>query len=516
MEEIIHLLEQGGGIEEIVTLSISETQFKAEQALVAGLGAFFDEGNMDYVETSGDRLTVKEAITVEGAGKIKEGSYIERSSEVPNTKAGNVNVDISIIFEPETEGAIPAEVVEVSLQGTAANDSLTSFTADGYTAKVGNVEEDFSETTPSAFIAKDNTDSILDMINGYLQNPSYAGEFKIYEKESFKNGNNSGWIVFSNSVIDGSKHKANFVPVNGLVSEFTLDGCVTASSDGVSISEKPSYKAESLSLNDEGALNTALEYYAYSGLVNDLPESDKIDITANKIEFKGYTESSFFSEPRTLTGTITVDPLSATIDLKEENGNSIYLEYASDGGSMARGSYTALRINDENYSHLFDALYRRTIGVYMAASYLQPFLGYTMSGDEGITQNGTEYTLKNVDVSGFTANGTIVQTVPQVPQLPEGIGPEDPEYQEYMQEMKDWKESILNKNYSFRIDITAEEENALPIVIKADGTLGYYGSMPEEVMMLNAKYSSLSLPSHGGAVSSEQVAIVNKLIASMI
>ena len=239
----------GGGSTTASAFVLTETQFRAEQAVLAGYEAL-TSGNENIVDG-----TVTEPIPTTN-GTIEKDSYIRTAS---TTRGGDVPVEMKIIFTPT---GTETESITVDITGSAADTNLTGFTADTYTATSGSETKEF-DSTPSVFIAKNSNSEILQMINAYIDG-SETGEFTVDEEASFINGNNPSWIVFTNPAIDSATHKVNFTPVDGTVSNFSLDDCLDVSETDVAISDAPAYKSEGLSKEDQEALEIGLEYLAYA------------------------------------------------------------------------------------------------------------------------------------------------------------------------------------------------------------------------------------------------------------
>lgn len=452
---------------------LTETQFRAEQAVLAGYEALTSGSYADKIENG----KVTDSITISGIGTIGEGSFIDTTSAV---RGGDIPVTMEIIFTPEDS----SEAITVSITGSAANgETLEGFTADTYTATTGNETKEF-DSTPSVFIAKNSNDEILDMINAYIDG-SETGEFTVDEEASFINGNNPSWIVFTNLAIDSATHKVNFTPVDGTVSTFSLDDCLDVSETDVTISDAPAYKSEGLSKEDQDALEIGLEYLAYASLFHGT------DQTESK---QDYDEQYFFDEPKTLDITITVNGDSYIIDI-EDDTQTIHMAFTGLNGDIRTGTCTEFSIDNENYSYLRDSLYQRYIALYCSVELLPTIImipQYAAQEDiPGIEADGNTYKLTNVDFYDTLFNGTITQDI---------SGGEETNYMEM----------------SFTVNLSIDDKSGLaPIQLESSGiyALTSYG---EDDFKVGMSCSYVNMPGHGGESTSTELDIFNRCLDCIV
>ena len=119
--------KRGGGPTTSTEFILTETQFRAEQAVLAGYNAITDTDNQSNLTQENGVTKVTSPITVSG-GTIEKDSYISTASAV---RGGDVPVEMKIIFTP-TDAA--AGSITVDITGSAAYKDLSGFTADTYTA----------------------------------------------------------------------------------------------------------------------------------------------------------------------------------------------------------------------------------------------------------------------------------------------------------------------------------------------------------------------------------------------
>ena len=443
---------------------LTETQFRAEQAVLAGYEAL-TSGNENIVDG-----TVTEPIPTTN-GTIEKDSYIRTAS---TTRGGDVPVEMKIIFTPT---GTETESITVDITGSAADANLTGFTADTYTATSGSETKEF-DSTPSVFIAKNSNNEILQMINACIKNETVEAGFTIDEEASFINGNNPSWIIFTNPAIDSATHKVNFTPVDGTVSNFSLDDCLDVSEADVAISDAPAYKSEGLPKEDQDALNIGFENYAYAVLFH--PEG---------IDNDNYTESTFFESAKILDISVTNEYPVMTINI-DDGTNDVHMVVSEGTGDISSGYCSEFTINGENYSYLRDSLYKRFIALYCSIEYQPQIVTVIMTPGEGITQNGNVYTLTDVE-AGITMNGTITA---------------DYEFNE------NTSEGYMN----FETDLELlESEDSAPIKLKSAGRFEYTNASedPEDPRLIaDVRYTYVNLPSHGGEASEFELDLINRCL----
>ena len=436
---------------------LTETQFRAEQAVLAGYEALTSSSYADKIENG----KVTDPITISGIGTIGEGSFIGTTSTV---RGRDIPVTMEIIFTPEDS----SEAITVSITGSAANgETLEGFSADTYTATTGNETKEFN-STPSVFIAKNSNDEILDMINAYIDG-SETGEFTVDEEASFINGNNPSWIVFTNPSIDSATHKVNFTPVDGTVSNFSLDDCLDVSEADVAISESPAYKPESLSMDEQAALKIGFEYLAYS-------------IFGYDGQFGEFTENVFFTPGRKLNVTITEDETSdlRTIDITADGTQIHFVAADGSGEKLPDGYCTEFTIDDCDYSYLRDELYKRALALFCASSNLQDIFGLTYEADQDtvINNGNNNYIFNNAGDEYMSISGTA--TIP------------------------------AENSPDFSTDIEIIMWNSAPIKLISSGT--YTITYTEEAVTVDLEYSYINIPTHGGEATDFELDLINRCL----
>ncbi len=360
---------QGRGTATSSEFVLTETQFRAEQAVLPGYNAITDTDNQSNLTQENGVTKVTSPISVSG-GTIEKDSYISTASAV---RGGDVPVEMKIIFTP-TDAA--AGSITVDITGSAAYKDLSGFTADTYTATAGNETKEFN-STPSVFIAKNSNTEILEMINAYINNGTVSAGFTIDEEASFINGNNPSWIVFTNPAIDSATHKVNFTPADGIVSNFSLDDCLDVSEESeVTISEAPAYKSEGLSKEDQEALEIGFEYLAYAALLHNSDTNET-----------GYQEDFFFEDARTLDITVQSEYPIITIDINDGT-NNVHMVVSEGMGGITSGYCSEFTISGESYSYLRDALYKRYIALYFSIEILPTLAMLPSMEGEGTPEEG--------------------------------------------------------------------------------------------------------------------------------
>ena len=371
---------------------------------------------------------------------------------------------MEIIFTPEDS----SEAITVNITGSAAYKDLSGFTADTYTATAGNETKEF-DSTPSVFIAKNSNTEILEMINAYINNGTVSTGFTIDEEASFINGNNPSWIVFTNPAIDSAAHKVNFTPVNETVSNFSLDDCLDVSEETIAISETPAYKPETLSMEDQEALEIGFEYLGYIYSKYDWPQNGTSTSTYD----------SFFNPAKDITVSheSNDDGSLATIEITAGN-DKIHFITASSSGSLPEGYCTEFTVNGENYSYLRDELYNRILAFFCVKEILPSLQMIVMNPEESIPHDGNTYTFNDFNWKETILDGTAVLPIKESP--------------------------------AFSIDITVTEESSAPIRIICKRECGYEGEGNDMRAVFTC--SEVDLPTNGGKASAFELDLINRCL----
>lgn len=396
------------------------------------------------------------------AAPFEKDSYISTASAV---RGGDVPVTMEIIFTPEDS----SEAITVNITGSAAYKDLSGFTADTYTATAGNETKEF-DSTPSVFIAKNSNTEILEMINAYINNGTVSTGFTIDEETSFINGNNPSWIVFTNPAIDSAAHKVNFTPVNETVSNFSLDDCLDISEGKeIAISETPAYKPETLSIEEQKALEIGFEYLGYIYSKYDWPQNGTSTSTYD----------SFFNPAKDITVSheSNDDGSLATIEITAGN-DKIHFITASSSGSLPEGYCTEFTVNGENYSYLRDELYNRILAFFCVKEILPSLQMIVMNPEESIPHDGNTYTFNDFNWKETILDGTAVLPIKESP--------------------------------AFSIDITVTEESSAPIRIICKGECGYEGEGNDMRAVFTC--SEVDLPTNGGKASAFELDLINRCL----
>lgn len=400
----------GDSTDEITSFAVSETQFKAEQAVLAGYNAIEDK----YL-TIGTPLTSDVPVT---GGTIKTGSYVKigNGEASAKAKAGKVPVEMKIIFTPES-----GDEITVEISGSAADNNLSGFTAASYKAKIGNASQSY-KTTPGVFIAKDNNAAILAMISSYIIDGKEPDGFKI--SDSFINGSNPCWIVFRNPSIDSESHKVNFTPPkDGFKGPgFTLDDWAEVSSGNIGVCDTPAYKGDGASLNSRDAMKIGLEYFAYAMSAfyykEEIPGKLEFSNNGSTVRLTNYREEEFFDSPRTISGTISDEEGSTVlrINVKDSVYGDIVITALDKSGYLCDGNtFAEFTINGESYSYLRDVIYKRAIIPIITGEYLPNVILDAISDAMENGTNDGKYTVNDPSFFGYgKGNGKLVlENIPE-------------------------------------------------------------------------------------------------------
>ena len=257
--------------------------------------------------------------------------------------------------------------------------------------------------------------------------------------------------------------------MNETVSNFSLDDCLDVSEETIAISETPAYKPETLSIEEQKALEIGYEYLAYAALLH--------NTDTNKTDYK---EEFFFEETRTLDITVKTEYPIITIDIDDDT-NDVHMVVSEGTGGITSGYCSEFTINGESYSYLRDALYKRYIALYFSIEILPNLALLPVIGEGGWSEEGEyTYVAEDEDFYGTSVTGTETYNMT--------ISTDD-----------------MSISMDFSLDFTIDEnDGSAPITIESNGT--YSSDMSSAGMSC----TYVNLPSHGGEATAAELNIINK------
>lgn len=483
--------------------TISQSQFEAEKALLAGYNALLS-ADSSSIEQADGRMEFK-ADVKSGDVIIKAGSYYTglmpssgaRSASARAADATSIEVDMKVAPVDR-----PSDVMSISFKGSADAD-MSNLKTDSFVVIDSSNEQTSFDSTPGVFLATSYDSTLESIIRSFVQSNSAQG-CEVDEDASYYDlQKKMGWVVFRSQTIDGSWHKLNFtLASDNSISEYTLDGwCEKSSSGEVAVAENPAVKGDNGPITDDEAVELASTLFGYIQYLMSLVIS--VDGTTSYggmtilesggVEFKNYEEPLFFGRPVKVTGAFR--PASGQVfcfDMDSFDGiEGIYIEIGSDGSETTTGGNVyAFTVGGASYMHLKDETYLAMIRMFTLSSYMPSifeaiadqkvsteFPGVIVSGGKYDFKdvepaNSTDYDGNQEEVSRFTLNGSI---------------------------------EISGSSFTIR-DFSIEEKGAKTIEFTADGTLS------------NGKpnYSSADFSSHGGRCEDYEIDYVNRIVPHFV
>lgn len=482
--------------------TITQSQFEAEKALLAGYSALRDG---DSVQESGGKYVFSRDVT-SGDVIIKAGSYYTglmpssgaRSASARAADATSIEVDMKVAPVDR-----PSDVMSISFKGSADAD-MSNLKTDSFVVIDSSNEQTSFDSTPGIFLATAYDSTLRSIISSFVQSNSVL-DCKVDEDASYYDSQKKmGWVVFRSQVIDDSWHKLNFtLALDGSISEYTLDGwCEKSSSGEVAVAENPAVKGDNGPITDDEAVELASTLFGYmqylgnmttGGVSSSLPTG--MTRGENGINFTGYVEPLFFGRPVSITGSFGPTEYSYEVfcfDMDSFDGiEDIYIEIGSDGSrTTTGGACYAFTVGGASYMHLKDETYLAMIRMFTLSSYMPSIFEAiadqkTSTEFPGVIESGGKYDFKAVkpanstdydgnqeEVSSFTLNGSI---------------------------------EISGSSFTIR-NFSIAEEGAKTIEFTADGTLS------------NGKpnYSSADFSSHGGRCEDYEIDYVNRIVPHFV
>lgn len=482
--------------------TITQSQFEAEKALLAGYSALRDG---DSVQESGGKYVFSRDVT-SGDVIIKAGSYYTglmpssgaRSASARAADATSIEVDMKVAPVDR-----PSDVMSISFKGSADAD-MSNLKTDSFVVIDSSNEQTSFDSTPGIFLATAYDSTLRSIISSFVQSNSVL-DCKVDEDASYYDlQKKMGWVVFRSQVIDDSWHKLNFtLASDGSISEYTLDGwCEKSSSGEVAVAENPAVKGDNGPITDDEAVELASTLFGYmqylgnmtTGGVPSLPSGMTLG-NNGVISFTGYVEPLFFGRPVSITGSFGPTEYSNKVfcfDMDSFDGiEDIYIEIGSDGsGTTTGGACYAFTVGGANYMHLKDETYLAMIRIFTLSSYI-PSIFEDINKDAlgksftGVTQENGKYIFtdaKPTDGIGFDGE------------------PENP-----FRFTLNGSIEISGSSFTIR-NFSIAEEGAKTIEFTADGTLS------------NGKpnYSSADFSSHGGRCEDYEIDYVNRIVPHFV
>lgn len=482
--------------------TISQSQFEAEKALLAGYNALLS-ADSSSIEQSDGRMEFKADVT-SGDVIIKAGSYytgmmppsVIRS--VSSRAAGTTSIEVDMKVAPVAD---KDEVMSISFRGSADAD-MSNLKTDSFVVTDSSNRQTSFDSTPGVFLATSYDSTLESIISSFIQSNSVPG-VEVDEGASYYDSQKKmGWVVFRSQAIDGSWHKLNFsLASDDSISEYTLDGwCEKSSSGEVAVAENPAVKGDNGPITDDEAVELASTLFGYVQYLMDAivsvdgptSQGDLAFITGG-VEFKNYEEQIFFGHPVKITGTFR--PASEQVycfDLVSFDGiEDIYIEIGSDGSrTTTGGACYAFTVGGASYMHLKDETYLAMIRMFTLLSYMPSI--FEDINEDVLRESFTGVTIENGKYVFTSANPT------------NGIGfdgePENPS-------RFTLNGSIEISGNSFVVsDFSIAEKGAKTIEFTAAGTLS------------NGKpnYSSADFSSHGGMCEDYEIDYVNRIVPHFV
>lgn len=397
--------------------TITEERFDVEKTIAKALIAI----DYDTLLSTGTYTIVDNGDGLSGTVTIPQASS-KAVSAVEN--AFKIVMDITLKESDKTielDYSATAESFNGALNGVKTLSASAAINGN----KVNEIKDSF---TPVAIAAADLAEPINMLLREYISDQKktsfeYKGiRFEILEGSWVFENDKIGAIVFRCPDIDNEMHKVNFTVLGNGIYSMEIDGWAKMTETGLEISDVPAIKSSDAELTDEEALWIGIETYSFGPYSTmsylDYKGSD-IEHTGSEIktmiEFKGFTEETFFGSPKSITGTITNDNVKKTMDISLDVGGSKRVLQATGGSnnSSIAGWYDTFTIDGKSYSHLRDELYKGSVRVFYTFYNLTNLVrqaGENNRIEPTIIKNGTMY-FENVkpdyDLSGFTFNGTI-------------------------------------------------------------------------------------------------------------
>ena len=485
--------------------TISQSQFEAEKALLAGYNALLSADYSSSIEQADGRMEFKVDVT-SGDVIIKAGSYytgmmppsVARS--VSSRAAGTTSIEVDMKVAPVGS---PSDVMSISFKGSADAD-MSNLKTDSFVVTDSSNRQTSFDSTPGVFLATSYDSTLESIIRSFVQ-PNSAQGCEVDEDASYYDSQKKmGWVVFRSQAIDGSWHKLNFtLALDNSISGYTLDGwCEKSISGEVAVTENPAVKGDNGPITDDEAVELASTLFGYvqylgnmtSGGVSSLP-SGMTRGENNGINFTGYVEPLFFGRPVPITGSFGPTEYSDEVfcfDIDSFDGiEDIYIEIGSDGSETTTGGNVyAFTVGGASYMHLKDETYLAMIRMFTLSSYM-PSIFEAIADQKVSTEfpsvivsggkydfkdvkpaNSTDYDGNQEEVSSFTLNGSI---------------------------------EISGSSFTIR-NFSIEEKGAKTIEFTAAGTLS------------NGKpnYSSADFSSHGGMCEDYEIDYVNRIVPHFV
>ena len=483
--------------------TITQTQFKAEKALLAGYSELlksenYSNGNLTAVNniitftkdvTSGD-LTIKAGSSYSGPTGFISQQMLSRSLDE------NISINLNI-SEADTTPA-----VSVKFTGSA-DANMSNIKAESFLVTDEQNNTTKFESTPAVFLATSYDETLKSIILNFTTGTT--GTYEVKSEESyFDSTTGKGWIVFLNAEIDNSWHKLNFMVSGSNVISYTLDGWCETTETGPKVAETPAIKGDNGPVTDADAIEISNMLFGYqqylmatlkfitSEETNTLPDGIEYPHPGT-LKFNNYTERNFFDKPVVIKGKMYPKAESQEIycfDFSTFNGiKDIYLEIGSDGSKTTTGGNCyAFTIGGSSYMHLKDESFLAMIRMFTLSSYMPAVFEYINNGTitsqfSNVSDDGAgKYTFTNAkpkesidydgnpeEVSRFTFNG-----------------------------------EIMISDNSFEIkDFSIEEDGTDAIGFTASGNLNTDGSP----IYIKAEFTS-----HGGVCQKDELNLVNRLV----
>ena len=482
--------------------TITQSQFEAEKALLAGYSALRDSGS---VQESGGKYVFSNDV-ISGDVIIKAGSYytgLMPSSGARSASAraaGTTSIEVYMKVAPADR---PSDEMSISFKGSADAD-MSNLKTDSFVVIDSSNEQTSFDSTPGIFLATAYDSTLRLIISSFVQSNSVLNCEVDDDVSYYDSQKKMGWVVFRSHVIDDSWHKLNFtLALDGSISEYTLDGwCEKSSSGEVAVAENPAVKGDNGPITDDEAVELASTLFGYVQYLSNMlymggvPSSLPTGMTLGNngvISFTGYVEPLFFGRPVKITGAFR--PASKQVycfDMDSFDGiEDIYIEIGSDGSRTTTGGKVyAFTVGGASYMHLKDETYLAMIRMFTLSSYMPSIFEAiadqkTSTEFPGVIESGGTYDFKDVkpanstdydgnqeEVSSFTLNGSI---------------------------------EISGSSFTIR-NFSIAEEGAKTIEFTAAGTLS--DGKPN--------YSSADFSSHGGRCEDYEIDYVNRIVPHFV
>lgn len=486
--------------------TISQSQFEAEKALLAGYNALLS-ADSSSIEQADGRMEFKADVESDDV-IIKAGSYytgLMPSSGARSASAraaGTTSIEVDMKVAPVGS---PSDVMSISFKGSADAD-MSNLKTDSFVVIDSSNEQTSFDSTPGVFLATAYDSTLESIIKSFVQSNSAQG-CEVDEDASYYDlQKKMGWVVFRSQTIDGSWHKLNFTLASDgcSISEYTLDGwCEKSSSGEVAVAENPAVKGDNGPITDDEAVELASTLFGYvqylgnmtkGGVPSSLPSGMTLG-NNGVISFTEYVEPLFFGRPVSITGSYGPTEYSYEVfcfDIDSFDGiEDIYIEIGSDGSRTTTGGKVyAFTVGGASYMHLKDETYLAMIRMFTLSSYI-PSIFEDIDKDAldesftGVTQENGKYIFtdaKPTDGVGFDGE------------------PENPSRFTLNGSIEISGSSFTIRNFSI------EEKGAKTIEFTADGTLS------------NGKpnYSSAGFSSHGGRCEDYEIDYVNRIVPHFV